>query len=133
MRMSDWRSDVCSSDLPDTWKKLGDFDELCRDPRIQVHALNLTDTDSVERIARSIGGKVDILINTADYERDGGILHNRDLNKARDALDINCLGLMRLARYFGPAMAGRAAAGVNSAPAWEIGRAACRERVGQYV
>src|SRR3546814_8365788 len=39
---------------PDTWKKLGDFDDLCRDPRIQVQALNLTDTDSVERIARSI-------------------------------------------------------------------------------
>jgi NAD(P)-dependent dehydrogenase (short-subunit alcohol dehydrogenase family) len=103
---------------PDIWKKQKPFTELCQDPRIQVQALNLTDTDSVERIAGSIGGKVDILINTADYERDGGILHNHDLNKARDALDINCLGLMRLAQYFGPAMAGRAADGVNSAVAW---------------
>lgn len=103
---------------PDVWKKQKPFTELCQDPRIQVQALNLTDTDSVERVARSIGGKVDILVNTADYERDGGILHNRDLNKARDALDVNCLGLMRLAQYFGPGMAGRAADGVNSAVAW---------------
>lgn len=103
---------------PDVWKKQRPFTELCQDPRIQVQALNLTDTDSVERVAGSIGGKVDILVNTADYERDGGILHNHDLNKARDALDINCLGLMRLAQYFGPAMAARAADGVNSAVAW---------------
>src|SRR3546814_11395348 len=83
-----------------------------------VPALNLTYTDSLERIARSIGRKDNILINPADYEPYGGILHTRDLNKARDALDINCLDLMRLARYFGPAMARRAADGVNRATAW---------------
>src|SRR5690606_26183767 len=79
----------------------------------------ITDSDSVERVSRSIGGKVDILINTASYERDGGVLRNRDMNKARDALDIHCLGLMRLAQHFGPGMAARAADGVNSAVACE--------------
>jgi len=103
---------------PETWKRNAAFDALCQDPRVQPQALNVTDTDSVERVSRSIGGKVDILVNTADYEREGGILHNRDLIKARDALDVNCVGLMRLARHFGPAMAGRAADGVNSAAAW---------------
>ncbi|GAB2912620.1 SDR family NAD(P)-dependent oxidoreductase [Paralcaligenes ginsengisoli] len=103
---------------PETWKKSPDFDALCQDPRIQVQAFSVTDTDSVERISRSIGGKVDILVNTADYERDGGVLFNRDLNKAHDALDVNCLGLLRLAQHFGPAMAGRTADGVNSAVAW---------------
>ena len=103
---------------PETWKKSPDFDALCQDPRIQVQAFSVTDTDSVERISRSIGGKVDILVNTADYEREGGVLFNRDLNKAHDALDVNCLGLLRLAQHFGPAMAGRAADGVNSAVAW---------------
>ncbi|HEY9278945.1 MAG TPA: SDR family NAD(P)-dependent oxidoreductase [Eoetvoesiella sp.] len=103
---------------PELWKKSPAFDALCLDPRIQVQSLNVTDTDSVERVSRSIGGKVDILINTADYEREGGILHSRDLMKARDALDVNCIGLIRLAQHFGPGMAGRAADGVNNAVAW---------------
>ncbi|MBV6305498.1 SDR family NAD(P)-dependent oxidoreductase [Candidimonas humi] len=103
---------------PETWKRSVDFDALCQDPRIQAQPLNVTDSDSVERISRSIGGKVEILVNTAGYERDGGVLYNRDLNKARDALDVNCMGLLRLAQHFGPAMAGRAADGVNSAVAW---------------
>lgn len=103
---------------PETWKQSAAFDALCRDPRIQVQSLNVTDSDSVERISRSIGGKVEILVNTAGYERDGGVLYNRDLNKAHDALDVNCMGLLRLAQHFGPAMAGRAADGVNSAVAW---------------
>jgi len=103
---------------PETWKRSAAFDALCQDPRIQAQPLNVTDSDSVERISRSIGGKVEILVNTAGYERDGGVLYNRDLNKARDALDVNCMGLLRLAQHFGPAMAGRAADGVNSAVAW---------------
>lgn len=103
---------------PETWKQSAAFDALCQDPRIQVQSLNVTDSDSVERISRSIGGKVEILVNTAGYERDGGVLYNRDLNKAHDALDVNCMGLLRLAQHFGPAMAGRAADGVNSAVAW---------------
>ncbi|TAL89648.1 MAG: SDR family NAD(P)-dependent oxidoreductase, partial [Candidimonas sp.] len=103
---------------PETWKKSADFNALCKDPRIQVQSLNVTDTDSVERVSRSIGGKVEILVNTAEYERDGGVLFNRDLNRAHDALDVNCMGLLRLAQHFGPAMASRAADGVNNAVAW---------------
>lgn len=103
---------------PQTWKRSAAFDALCLDDRISPQALDLTDTDSVEQVSRSIGGKVDILINTADYEREGGVLFNRDLSKARDTLDINCLGLIRLAQHFGPGMAGRGADGVNNAVAW---------------
>jgi short-subunit dehydrogenase len=33
-------------------------------------------------------------------------------------MDVNVLGLMRLAQCFGPALCGRAADGVNSAAAW---------------
>ncbi len=103
---------------PQTWKRSAAFDALCLDDRISPQALDITSTDSVEQVSRSIGGKVDILINTADYEREGGVLFNRDLSKARDTLDINCLGLVRLAQHFGPGMAGRGADGVNSAVAW---------------
>lgn len=103
---------------PAPWRKTAEFDALCADPRIQAQPLDVTDTDSIERVSRSIGGKVEILVNTATYERDGGLLYNRDLIKAQDSLNINCIGLMRLAQHFGPGMAGRAADGVNSAVAW---------------
>ena len=33
-------------------------------------------------------------------------------------MDVNVLGLMRLAQGFGPALCGRAADGVNNATAW---------------
>ncbi|HBT34268.1 MAG TPA: short-chain dehydrogenase [Pusillimonas sp.] len=103
---------------PEVWKKDAAFNRLCEDERVQVHALHVTDMDSIERISREIGGKVDILVNTANHEREGGILFNRDFMKAHDTLNTNCLGLMRLAQHFGPAMAGRASDGVNSAVAW---------------
>ncbi len=103
---------------PETWRRSAAFDDLCSDERVHVQDMNITDTDSVERISRSIGGKVDILINTADHQRDGGILFSRDMNKARDALDVNCMGLIRLAQNFGPGMSGRAADGVSNAVAW---------------
>ncbi len=100
------------------WRSSDKFDTLCADERVQRQDLDITDSDSVERLSRSIGGKVDILVNTTGYEREGGILHNRDMSKAQAALDVNCMGLMRLAQHFGPAMAGRASDGVNNAVAW---------------
>ncbi|TAL79545.1 MAG: SDR family NAD(P)-dependent oxidoreductase [Burkholderiaceae bacterium] len=103
---------------PDVWKTNRAFNTLCEDPRVLPQTLDITDTDSVERVAGSIGGKVDILVNTADYTRDGGIMYGRDLLKAHEALNVNCLGLMRLAQHFGPAMASRAADGTASAVAW---------------
>lgn len=104
---------------PTTWKTVPAFDRLvASDPRVQVVELDVTDTDSVDRLAASIGGKVEILVNTAAYLRDGGILGRRDVILARDTFDVNVLGLMRLAQAFGPGMGFRAADGSNSAVAW---------------
>lgn len=103
---------------PEIWKKDAAFDALCADPRVQVQDLNVSNTDAIERVAKSIGGKVEILVNTANYERDGGVLFNRDIMKAYDTLNTNCMGLVRLAQHFGPAMSSRAADGVANAVAW---------------
>lgn len=103
---------------PQPWKPSQAFDEAIRDPRVQVHAMEVTDTDSLQRVAAEIAGKVDVLINTADYLREGGLLGANPINTARDMFDVHCLGLLRLAQTFGGAMAGRAADGVNSASAW---------------
>lgn len=101
------------------WKTVPAFDRLVSsDPRVEAVALDVTDTDSVDRLAASIGGKVEILVNTADHRRDGGVMNRKDVGIARDAMDVNVLGLMRLAQAFGPAMRFRAADGPNQAVAW---------------
>ncbi len=103
---------------PQTWKRSAGYDALLADERVKPVQLDVTDTDSVDRLAGQIGGKVDILINTADMQRDGGIMYQRDVNVAREIFDVNCFGLMRLAQAFGPAMCARTADGVNNAVAW---------------
>lgn len=80
--------------------------------------LDVTDTKSVERLAGEIGGKTDILINTARFLRPGGVLARGGTAVARDEMEVNYLGLMRLAQAFGPAMCSRTADGTNSAVAW---------------
>ncbi|MEM7429529.1 MAG: SDR family NAD(P)-dependent oxidoreductase, partial [Pseudomonadota bacterium] len=80
--------------------------------------LDLTDTTSVQELAAEIGGKADILVNTAEHVRPGGVLDRRDVTSARDEMEIACFGLLRLMQSFGPAMSARGADGENSAAAW---------------
>jgi uncharacterized OB-fold protein len=83
-----------------------------------LHPLDVTDTDSVRELVASIGGKTDILINTARFTRPGGVLDRGDTVHAREEMEVNYLGLMRLAQGFGPAMRARGADGLNNAAAW---------------
>lgn len=85
---------------------------------VDILPLDVTDTQSVQTLAGEIGGKTDILINNARFLRPGGVLARGDVAFARDEMDVNVLGLMRLAQAFGPGMCARAADGVNSAVAW---------------
>lgn len=85
---------------------------------VDLQPLNVTDTASVQRLAGEYGGKTDILINTARFMRPGGALTRGDTGFASQEIEVNYLGLMRLAQAFGPGMCARAADGVNSAVAW---------------
>ncbi|MEM7429386.1 MAG: SDR family NAD(P)-dependent oxidoreductase, partial [Pseudomonadota bacterium] len=69
-------------------------------------------------LAAEIGGKADILVNTAEHVRPGGVLDRRDVTSARDEMETACFGLLRLMQNFGPAMRARGADGENSAVAW---------------
>ncbi len=84
---------------------------------VSILPLDISDTSSVKKLASEIGGKTDILINTARHIRPGGVL-GADTIFAREEMDINALGLMRLAQNFGPAMASRTNDGTNSAVAF---------------
>ena len=87
-------------------------------PEVQILPLDVTDTRSVAELAGEIGGKVDILINNARFLRPGGALSRGDTVFAQQEMEVNYLGLMRLAQAFGPGMCARTADGVNSAVAW---------------
>ena len=85
---------------------------------VNILPMDVTDTTSVQKLCGEIGGKTDILINNARFIRPGGVLARGDTAFARDEMDVNYLGLMRLAQAFGPVMASRTADGTNSAVAW---------------
>lgn len=86
--------------------------------RVSIHDLDLRDERSVWELASDLGGKTDILINTAHHFRPGSLFDASQTLRAKDALDISALGLLRLAQAFGGAMLGRGADGDRSAAAW---------------
>ncbi len=96
------------------WPERAAFEGL---DNVSVLPLDVTDVSSVAKLAAEIGGKVDILINTASYVRPGGIMQT-DTTFASNSFEVNALGLMRLAQGFGPAMCARAQDGTNSAVAF---------------
>jgi NAD(P)-dependent dehydrogenase (short-subunit alcohol dehydrogenase family)/uncharacterized OB-fold protein len=100
------------------WKKFAGFDELAALPQVTLLPLDVTDSKSVREIAAEIGGKVDILVNTAEYHRTFGIGNRPGVETARAEMDVNYFGLLRLAQEFGPAMRSRGGDGQSSAVAW---------------
>jgi NAD(P)-dependent dehydrogenase (short-subunit alcohol dehydrogenase family)/uncharacterized OB-fold protein len=86
--------------------------------RVEVVPLDVTDTDSVAQQAEQNGARIDIVINTAEYVRPGGVMTRRGVSIARKEMDVRYFGLMRLGQAFGPAMAARGADGINSAAAF---------------
>ncbi|MGH6989605.1 MAG: SDR family NAD(P)-dependent oxidoreductase [Stellaceae bacterium] len=103
--------------IADPWKPFPGEASLREIPRVEIVPLDMTDSVSVEDIAGEIGGRVDILINTAEHVRAGGLIERKGLNVAREEMDIRYLGLTRLAQAFGPTLRARGADGVNSAAA----------------
>jgi len=100
------------------WKKVAGFEALRDLPQTQFVPLDVTDSRSVCELAGEIGGKVDILINTAECHRTFGIAARRGVETAQLEMDVNYFGLLRLAQEFAPALKARAADGAANAIAW---------------
>ena len=100
------------------WKKFPGFDELQRMPQVTLVPLDVTDSKNVRELAAEIAGKVDIVVNNAEYHRSFGISNRHGVDTARAEMDVNYFGLLRLAQEFGPAMRSRGADGRASAVAW---------------
>lgn len=100
------------------WKNYGGLDELATLPQVTLVPLDLTDGRGVQQVASAIGGKVDIVINNAEYHRTHGIASRRGTDVAKLEMEINYFGLLRLAQELGPALKGRSADREDSATAW---------------
>jgi NAD(P)-dependent dehydrogenase (short-subunit alcohol dehydrogenase family) len=80
--------------------------------------LDVTSSDSVKSLGAELGAKVDILVNTAEVHRTYGIAARYGVETAKAEMEVNYLGLLRLAQEFGPVMRSRGADGQSSATAW---------------
>ena len=100
------------------WKKFAGFDELEKIPQVTLVPLDVTDSKNVREVAAEIAGKVDIVVNNAEYHRSFGIGNRQGVETARAEMDVNYFGLLRLAQEFAPAMRSRGADGRASAVAW---------------
>jgi len=100
------------------WKKFAGFDDLKNIAQVTLLPLDVTDSKNVREVAAEIGGKVDILVNNAEYHRTYGISNRPGLDTARAEMDVNYFGFLRLAQEFAPAMRSRGADGLASATAW---------------
>ena len=73
---------------PENWRPHPNIAVL-RDLGVEILPMDVTDVASVGKMAGEIGGKTDILINTAQFMRPGGILSRGDTGFAREELEIN--------------------------------------------
>lgn len=115
---SDAGSTIVFVGVADPWKPFPGQDTLRAIERVEIVPLDVTDTESVTELAEQNGGRIDIVVNTAEHIRAGGIMQRRGLTVAREEMDVRYFGLMRLAQAFGPGMRARGADGVNSAAAF---------------
>lgn len=104
--------------IAEPWKPFPGRDVLEALDHVELVALDVTQGDSVLELVGSIGGKTDIVINTASHVRPGTAMTRRGVMVAKDEMETNYFGLLRLLQNFGPAMRGRAADGDNNAVCW---------------
>src|SRR5262249_30151125 len=114
---SDAGASIVFVGLADPWKPVPGIDDLRRIERVEIVPLDVTDTESVSEQAEQNGARIDIIINTAEHVRVGGIVDRHGLTVAREEINVRYLGLLRLAQAFGPILRLRGADGVNSAAA----------------
>ena len=104
--------------VAEPWRPFAGEEQLRGQEGVKVVTLDGADEKSAADLAADIGGKVDILVNTTEYVRPGGLLDRRGTSIARDEIDQAYLGFINLAQAFGPAMRMRGADGINNSVAW---------------
>ncbi len=111
-------SAIIFAGLAEPWKPCSDLDVLRKMSGLEIMTLDVTNGDTITELAAEIGARVDIVVNTAEHVRPGGILDRPGITVAREELETGYLGLVRLAQAFAPVMRFRGADGTHAACAW---------------
>lgn len=111
-------ADIVWVGVAEPWKKPPGFDELLALPQVTAVPLDVTDSRSVQTLGGELGGKVDIVVSNAEVHRNFGIGSRPGTDSAREEMEVNYFGLLRLSQAFGGALKARAADGPASACAW---------------
>jgi NAD(P)-dependent dehydrogenase (short-subunit alcohol dehydrogenase family) len=104
--------------IAEPWKPFSGEDALRGIEGVDIVPLDVSDEKSVFDLAADIGGKVDILINTNEHIRPGGLFDRIGTTTSHVEIAQVYMGLVHLAQAFGSAMRSRGADGINSAAAW---------------
>jgi NAD(P)-dependent dehydrogenase (short-subunit alcohol dehydrogenase family)/uncharacterized OB-fold protein len=104
--------------VSEDWKPFAGHESLEKIPRVELMPLDISDHDSVFDLANEIGSRVDIVVNTGQHIRPGGLLERKGVTVAREEMDAGYMGFLRLVQAFAPVMKFRGADGINSACAW---------------
>ena len=100
--------------VADLWKPFAGQEGMAGD----MVPLDLSDSGGVREMAASLGGRIDIVVNTALRIRPGGVLQRQDVVDARAEMEAAYFGPLRLAQALGPVLQARAADGDYGACAW---------------
>jgi len=104
--------------VSDIWRPHPDLVKLAEADKVVLLPLDMSDEKSVANMVRDYGGKIEIVVNTSEHIRPGGLLAPNELTNMRDAMEAMVFGPMRLSRAVVPAMKSRGADGAGNAVAW---------------
>lgn len=104
--------------VDEAWKPFAGTEAIRALEGAELVPLDLRSDRAVGDLAHDIGGKVEILVNTADLLRSGSLDAPSAPAQAREMMEVAAFGLMRLMGAFAPAMAMRGADGRAPAAAW---------------
>jgi NAD(P)-dependent dehydrogenase (short-subunit alcohol dehydrogenase family)/uncharacterized OB-fold protein len=104
--------------IAEAWKPFAGEERLRGVDALRIVPLDIASEASVMELAADIAGKTDILVNTADHVRPGGLLTRAGTGHLRGEIEQSYRGFVHLAQSFGPAMLARGADGIDNAVAW---------------
>jgi NAD(P)-dependent dehydrogenase (short-subunit alcohol dehydrogenase family) len=110
-------ADLVWAGYAEPWKASPHLEALRKLDKVAPVPLDVADEASVTELAGGIGGKVDILVNTAEFHR-ANTVSSPGIETARAEMEVNYFGLLRLAQAFAPVLKSRAADGQAAATAW---------------
>src|SRR5262249_17332594 len=81
---SDAGASIVFVGLADPWKPFSGMDGLRKIERVEIVPLDVTDSESVTELAEQNGARIDIVVNTAEHIRAGGVVDRHGLTIARE-------------------------------------------------